>query len=148
MHSTSMNMNRELYAELKSICSSYNISMSFLVKAVLKMVYANLEITADSSGLTRYQEKLPAKFWKCFHIEFSENECRDNFNCRGRYRISLSKLFFVGALLFLDKIIEELSGNSENKEKMKYSYTALVNKFLKILKKEIIIFKKNIVKLE
>ncbi len=142
MLSTTMNINRKLFNQLAQISEKYNITIAALIKKILKHVFANLNGKKLRTDLTHYQKRRSGTKWKCFHIDFSENECMQNFSCRFKHRISLSHVLLVGFVLFIKDVIEELeNGCSEINTEILISYTAYKADFYKLIEQELEIFK-------
>ncbi len=141
MLSTSINVKKDFMSELREISEKYHISISELIKRILHHVYRHLNKKIIINELTHYQKKDRKKRWKCFRIDFSENECTLNFKVRCKYRISLSKLLFVGFILFIEDVIAEIaSSNNESDDKILNSYTAIIEKYWPLIQKELRIF--------
>ncbi len=141
MNATSVNMDAGMHYELKKICNEYGISMKQLITLILKYIRKNLNKFSHAYNLTRYQKRIKGRKWKCVRINFSENECKNNFFSRFKYRISLSKLLAVGFVLFIDEIIENLKNNKkENTENCNF-YTSIPRYFIESVSDEFKYFK-------
>ncbi len=83
----------------------------------------------ETGKLTGYQKKVPGNKWKCLRVDLDDTQCDVYLFYRNNFRISLSKLLSVGFVLFFDRIIEELAGDSdEQKEDLVwflYTYTEI-----------------------
>ncbi|MBN1501232.1 MAG: hypothetical protein JW982_13820 [Spirochaetes bacterium] len=142
MNKTSLNINSELFAQLYDICLEYKLSVPELIKKILRYVYVNYNYSRDSMGLTRYQKRISGTSWKCVNVKFSEQECKYNFFCRFKFRISLSKALFIGFVLFIDDILKSLS---TDKEKTINSYSIFIEIYKNYFSKEIELFKKSLI---
>ncbi|MBN1501272.1 MAG: hypothetical protein JW982_14025 [Spirochaetes bacterium] len=140
MYSTTLNIRQDVYKQLKQLSLEYEISVTYLIQKILKQTGKNLKVEFKRTESTHYQDKQPEKAnWKCFHIVFPEDEFNQNLQFRYNYRISLSKLLFIGFVLFLDKVLLKL----ENKGKMhnfQYNYTSNIVIYWHLIKKELEIF--------
>ncbi len=118
MHRTSLNVNGRINVRLDEVSEKFNISKKQLVAKIFMYCHRNLNFNIMVTGeLTGYQKKIPGDKWKCLRVDFSDAECDVYFEYKKMFRISLSKLFAVGFVLFFDLIINELSGNSDAEEK-------------------------------
>ncbi len=142
LFSTSMNIDSTLMEQLDEICKQYGISRSDLIKLILKCVCKKYQVLKSATGLTRYQKQQKGHKWKCVRIDFSEEECALFFQTRFKYRVSVSKLLFIGFVLFLDEILEELNGNDKEKSPISNSYTLERLDLLPYMYEEVIFFGK------
>ncbi len=144
MFSTTINIHGIIFFLIEKICLELNISKSFLIKKIITYTCYKLNSAKYGRGLTCYQRKMGPRRWKCFHVEFSEQECKLFFECRAKFRISVSKLLLIGVILFLKEIIEELKlEKTKASEKIFYSYTRIQIQFYKNIEKELWFFNFN-----
>ncbi len=140
MFSTTLNINRELFDLLDKISRELNISRAALIRELLKYTCKEMQYYKRMVGLTRYQKKAGKRGWKCFHIEFSEAECRLFFSCRFMYRISVSKLLLIGFVLFINDVTEALKAEKKNISVKDYdSYTIDTSEYNNLIESEVIL---------
>ncbi|MBN1500010.1 MAG: hypothetical protein JW982_07640 [Spirochaetes bacterium] len=140
MYSTTLNIRLDVYKQLKQLSLEYEISVTYLIQKILKQTGKNLKINFMRNDSTHYQDKQPEKSnWKCFHIVFPNDEFNQNLQFRYKYRISLSKLLFIGFVLFIGKVLAQLENKGEN-NKFQYNYTSNIIIYWHLIKKELEIF--------
>ncbi len=144
MYSTSININFLIFRKIELISKDLNISKATLIREIIKYTCLNYHARKNMNGLTRYQKSRKNTKWKCFRLKFSEDECRLFFKCRFLYRVSVSKMLFVGFILFLDEVVEKIKKGeiSEKNIKKVNCYTSLRKELLIFIKDEMILFKK------
>ncbi len=142
MYFTTLNIDPVLYEQLDKICENHGITHACLIKEILKCVCMNYDLSKYSFGLTRYQKRRKGCKWKCFRIDFSEEECRLFYGNRFKFRVSVSKMLYVGFVLFLKEALENIFKEDEDHaEKIFNSYTSLIKKMLPYIAEETIFFK-------
>lgn len=132
MYKTSVNLCNEIFLMMNVVKNKYGISKSDLIRKILFLCNKNLNSNKQISGLSRYQPASESG-WKCFQIAFSKDECDDVFLSKFKYRISLSKLIFIGFYLFIDDILDDLEKEKENVFEVINSYVSkntLIQKYL------------------
>ncbi len=148
MAKTTINMKKDLFVSLGEISEQLKVTKSALVRRILMYTHENLDFNKYYGDLTRYQryqKRIPGNEWKCFHVNYSELESDVFLLCRFHFRISLSKLLFIGFCLFIEEVIDSFNDEKEEvKIKSKYSYTSFFNKYTEIVRKEMCIFQKEV----
>ncbi len=109
MYESSLNID----ADVKSIITNYSaisrISMSTIVKLLLKKVDKKYRKNPFMPGLIQYQRHTPDNGFEKLHYLLDRKE-KDQFELmRARYKISISYLVLIGFLLFFDDLVNELS---------------------------------------
>lgn len=107
MHSTTININSEIFNEIEKISSLLNVSKSDVIKKVLWYCKKKSNFKKFFMSLTKYQVPDPKSDWQKFHINYSDLECTVFFYLRFQFRISLSKLLAVGLTLFHKEMIKD-----------------------------------------
>ncbi len=141
-HSTSLNSSKMIKSDIERISSELGITRSKLIKEILWYCLDNLDFAFFLSGLARYQKKYEESNWKCIRLDLNELECDLFLLCRFKFRISVSKLLAVGFVLFIEDVINKLSGNEEKKANVSSSYTETVAFFKEKVKDEFYYFVK------
>ncbi len=143
MSSTTINMNSDVSEKLNKISKKINVSKTQLIKDLLYFVFRNLDFEKYFANTSRYQKKIPGAEWEQFHINYSELDCDVFLICRFQFRISVSKLVFIGFCLFLQDVIDFYDKGKEKISKdMIDSYSSFTQYLNQFIEDEMIILRK------
>ena len=136
MYSTTLCVKYDVVQKIHKISSKYNIPISLIIRELIGYTCKYIRKYDSISGLTAYQNNEFPKNWKRIHVSFMDYECDIFFKSRARYKVSVSKLLFIGFCFFLDVIIKKLTGQDHKSVNNIYMdcYTITSLNYMKIIK--------------
>ncbi|MBN1500348.1 MAG: hypothetical protein JW982_09335 [Spirochaetes bacterium] len=96
---TSANMDERFFVEIKNFSSRFNVLPETVFKDILLIVTEAAGCGRIIGVLTEYQDHVPEK-WLTFYYSLDANEIEQYSSARQKYKISISKLAFIGFVLF------------------------------------------------
>ncbi|MBN1500853.1 MAG: hypothetical protein JW982_11885 [Spirochaetes bacterium] len=129
IHCTSANMDIIFFNKLNEASCLFDISCKTIFKDLIKTVKQNIHCKKISGILTEYQNHSP-ECWKKFNYSLDNNEIEIFGLLRQKYKISISKLAFIGFILFWELLMHKY------KERLKLTIPKeIIFSYLKIQEK-------------
>lgn len=122
IHETTLYINNKVKEEIKKAAEQSGKSECFLIKEILKKVIFISKNSEIRNRLTSYQDKNNQQY-EHFRYRLNDDEHKEFNNARQRLNISISKLLFIGFILFFKKIIKKYLKKCS--EKKWYNYTTI-----------------------
>lgn len=104
IHYTSANMDSDFYNDIFEASKEFNITEQQIFKDLLNLTTQNSNCGNISGILTEYQSHSPEK-WETFYYSLNNNEIESFGKHRHKYKVSISKLAFMGFVLFWKLLI-------------------------------------------
>lgn len=132
MRST-LNVDSSLFFYLMQQCENIDITLSDFAKEIISYTINSFNSGEVKGLLTEYQDHNPDE-WKNLDYNLNDEEARIFGNARLKYKISISKMLFVGFLLFgeivLSKIKKRLMVEDEKEKPHSYEEVLLFYNYL------------------
>lgn len=103
---TTLNADFAIIDKIIKCSKSYSISEEEIVKKCILKV-CNYLINYKRSCLREYQRHKPISGWVCYHYDLNEEENELFSKVSQQYKISISKMLFIGFILFFEGILSE-----------------------------------------
>ena len=142
---TSLNSDSFVKMEIENFCKKYNYSKNLVIINLIKEVINNFNSGAIVTALTEYQDHKPVSWSKIdYYLSSQDNEIFGQ--ARQKYKLSISKMLFIGFMLFWKKFVyifkerlkkTEISFGSYDEFRKKYfTLIEYFNKRMNFIKKE------------
>ncbi|MBN1499728.1 MAG: hypothetical protein JW982_06225 [Spirochaetes bacterium] len=131
LHFTSANVDCDLYENLLKASVYYNLKSDIIFKDLIKISEKYIRQKQVLNRLTEYQDHSPEK-WEILHYSLNMDEIEYYGQTRQKLKISISKLAFIGFILFWDLLMfsyKERLKISINRNFV-YSYIEIKKKYL------------------
>ncbi len=99
LHYTSANMDGDFFDELNRVSDKFNISNEKIFKDLIDMISQSITCGLVKGMLTEYQDHCPER-WETLYYSLSDEEIENFTKARQKYKVSISKLAFMGFVLF------------------------------------------------
>ncbi len=143
--STSANVDAVFHKEICMLQIRFHKSRSAILKDIIELTIAEIKCGRVKGILTEYQDHCPEK-WETVYYTLDEEEIEIYSSARQKYKISISKLAFIGFLLFWRLLIQKYSETLfTNNQKIELSlinyeqYKTILNNFVKYFQKRLMI---------
>ncbi len=103
-HCTSANMDGNLFDQISEAGDQFNIQADTIFKDLLEITKQNIHSEHVYGLLTEYQNHSPER-WEKLHYALNEEEIEKFGKMRQKYKMSISKLAFVGFVLFWELLM-------------------------------------------
>ena len=124
---SSLNVDISVFYSMNEISDHLNITMSDLAKEILFYTINTFNSEKTVGLLTEYQNHNPDQ-WKCLDYNMNQYEADTFASARLKFRMSVSKILFIGFMLFgniVVSLIKKRFGIKVKKEA--HSYEGLLN---------------------
>ncbi len=141
IHVTSANLDGDFYDDLKELSELFSIHESTIFKDLIEITEQHFKCNHVYNQLTEYQNHSPER-WEKLHYSLDQSEIEKIGKARQKYKISISKLAFIGFLLFWELLIfiykerlkksidiNFLDSYQEKREKFKKHIPYFLNRF-------------------
>jgi hypothetical protein len=147
MKKTSAYVDSCIYFEIQSISTKFGISNSKIAKDLILIAINSFNSGKVFGSLTEYQNHKPVS-WERLYYQLNIDEAEFFSISRQKFKISISKLLFIGFSLFwkqlvykyknrISKVKIKIKMNSYDRFTLLYSdYISYFKKRFKIIKKE------------
>ncbi len=136
---TSANVDVDFYNELLTASERYDIRDNIIFKDLINLTKQHVKSDHVIGLLTEYQNHKPEQ-WEKLHYGLNEDEIENFSKMRQKYKISISKLAFIGFILFWELLMriyeERLKPNIP--QDFLYSYQKIKEKFQNLAPKFIL----------
>ncbi len=109
-HGTSANVDEKFFYEICLAAEKYNLTRNEIIKDIIKLTIKAIQSGRISGKLIEYQNHSPND-WETIYYTLDENEIELFSASRQKYKISISKLAFIGFILFWKQLIQMYSKN-------------------------------------
>ena len=92
LHHTTYNLELSVYRGLKFVATEKNLSISAVIRMLMKMVSEEMKHRKMPKGLTQYQRLPEDGEWKVFHIKLTSEEAEHFVDMRKFFKKSVSLL--------------------------------------------------------
>ncbi len=131
---TSANLDGDFYGELIDASNLFNIPESTIFKDLLDIVIKNNNCCHVYGLLTEYQNHAP-ETWEKLNYSLTEDEIEVLGKAKQKYKMSISKLAFIGFILFWELLIYSYKIRLKMNTAKDYScsYITIKEKFKKLI---------------
>ncbi|MBN1500259.1 MAG: hypothetical protein JW982_08890 [Spirochaetes bacterium] len=126
---TSIYIDIELLERLTIFSAALKIQLNSLITQILLKTAAHYKYNYRENRLIEYQENTGNQNFIPIHVKFTEMENEIFQEARFNYKISISKLLFLGFLLFFNEIAKKFKDKKNNNKRFFYSYHKYIKKF-------------------
>lgn len=131
---TSANVDGDFYDELENTAKNFNMHIDNIYKDLIAITKQNIHCEHVLGLLTEYQNHRPER-WETVYYSLDTNEIEIYGKLRQKYKISISKLAFIGFVLFWDLLmyIYQERLKKQGAEELLFSYRKTREKFVKLV---------------
>ncbi len=140
-HRTSANVDYKFFNALSFAAAKYNKTQEQIFKDLVELVIQAIQCGHVTGILTEYQDHKP-EHWETLYYSIDENEIEIFGTSRQKYKLSISKLAFIGFLLFWRLLLLKYMNKLFNSENC-YDFNSY-DEYRKLLSNYVVYFKKRL----
>ncbi|MBN1501649.1 MAG: hypothetical protein JW982_15935 [Spirochaetes bacterium] len=111
---TSANVDLKFFSEICRAADEFNLSVSAVFRDIASLTIHRIKSEKVTGMITEYQDKNPGN-WMTVHYSLHPDDIELFTIARQKYKISISKIAFIGFILFWHLLIEKYTNRDKNK---------------------------------
>ncbi|MBN1501302.1 MAG: hypothetical protein JW982_14175 [Spirochaetes bacterium] len=127
---TSANIDGYFYDQIRKAAAIFNINEKIIFKDLICIIITSADCGYITNSLTEYQDHSPQK-WETIYYQLDAVEIETFLKARLKYKISISKLAFIGFVLFWNLLLYRYAERikTSTNEIFSHSYFNFSNKY-------------------